>query len=93
MYYKKQDPPVIKRRRICGENNRSYAALMDAVRDAAGQWLAVPLSEITGGTKVKKQVNILQAARIRRMRVQTSVQGESVYVRLIMDSPETAVRS
>jgi hypothetical protein len=86
MIFEKKAPPVEKKRGFSGQF-RDYSTLMSEVRANAGQWIAVPLTEITGRSRKTKQNVILQAARGRKMFVQTSIQEDMLYVRSIAETP------
>lgn len=62
--------------------NKSCKALMQAVADAKGQWVAVGLSDIAGAPPALKQITVEAAAKYRRMQIDTSVHGDRLYVRL-----------
>jgi hypothetical protein len=80
MYYSVEAPPgvVIPPR---AQSNRKYGKLFATVQEAAGEWVKVPHSEVTGRTPGAKQAAIHAAAQNRGIPVQTRVVGEFVYVR------------
>jgi len=56
-----------------------YGELIDAI-SIPGQWVRVSLTEITGGTRHKKQLAIQQAAKQAGIRVQTRLATDHLYV-------------
>jgi hypothetical protein len=72
------DPPAIAR-----HPNRSWTTFMTELLAAAGGWVSLPVSEVTGETKKAKQGLAHQAARIRGLRVQTTIQDGRLYSRLV----------
>jgi hypothetical protein len=60
---------------------RKYARAIEAIRSAPGAWVRLSLDEITGRTNAIKQTRIWQAADLRKIRVETTVQGGFMYVR------------
>ena len=60
----------------------TYSQLMLAVREQGGNWVSAAASEITGKNKQDKQRAVLQAARLRGLSVNTTVQDDRVYIRL-----------
>jgi len=72
-----KNPPV-------GAQRRRYDALIAAVIAAAGEWIAVPVdAEIAGRNRYQKQSSIYQAAAGRNVRVQTTVQQNEIFIRLL----------
>jgi hypothetical protein len=65
-----------------GPGGPTYSQLMLAVREQAGNWVSVAASEITGKNKQDKQRAVLQAAKLRGLSVNTTVQDDRVYIRL-----------
>jgi hypothetical protein len=64
-----------------GGPRRSYLKFLDRVRVEGGNWVSVPLDEVSGETVKTKQSVVLNAAKNRGLRVQTTVQKERIYVR------------
>jgi hypothetical protein len=63
---------------------RSYKKLVRRIIEADGEWLCLSLDEIAPGQSVPaKQTRISQAASARGIKVQTTYQGGSIYVRLV----------
>lgn len=78
------DPPLI-RRRGPGHFYHAYGTFLDALVANPGRWASLPLAEITGASRYKKQVTILNAAKNRRIRIQTTVQQERLYARTMTE--------
>ena len=76
-------PPVVPPARPHRGRNHSYAPFLDELVLANGGWLSLPLAEITGSKPHAKQVAIHGAAAARKIHVQTSVQSDRLYVRLL----------
>jgi hypothetical protein len=67
-----------------GGNGRRYGELMQAVKDAAGDWVAVVDLSLVAGRDVQKKTGALHsAATLRGMKIRTTVQHGFVYLRLI----------
>ena len=62
---------------------RSYREFLERVREAGGDWVSLPVEEITGATPAAKQVAILRGSSVRRLRVQTTIQQGRLYARRI----------
>jgi hypothetical protein len=69
-----------------------YAAHINRAIANPGEWIAIPACEISGKSSGAKQNRILQAARGRGLKVQTTFQHGHLYVRLVVPAaPETEV--
>lgn len=67
-----------------GGNNCRYGELMQAVKDAAGDWVvAVDLSLIAGKNAKQKAVALHSAAILRKMKIRTTVQHGFVHLKLV----------
>lgn len=65
---------------------RSYRKLMDKVVAADGAWLRLSPDEVAPGAPLPhKQGRLWQAAKTRKVKVQTTVQDGELYVRLAME--------
>ena len=62
---------------------RAYHDLFRALRDHPGQWVSLPVNEVSGNTKNQKTTRVLTAAGVRGVRVQTQIEEERMYVRVI----------
>lgn len=62
---------------------KKYARAIEAIRSAPGEWVRLTLDEITGSTAAIKQARIWQAADLRKIRIETTVQGGFMYVRQV----------
>ena len=56
-----------------------FGDLIDALQ-TAGEWIRVPLAEITGGTRHQKQLAVQQAARQAGISVITHLDTDHIYV-------------
>jgi hypothetical protein len=66
----------------------NYDAFLGAIRRSA-DWVSVAVEEIGGNDTKQKQSTILLAAKVRKFRVQTSVQRGRLYARLIPGAAKT----
>jgi hypothetical protein len=71
-------PPI---ERSHSQGSPRYTELIDALINADGGWVSLPLDEVGGDDLKDKQRSIHTAARARKFRVQTTVQGERIYAR------------
>jgi hypothetical protein len=62
---------------------RSYHDIFSTLAEHPGVWVSLPLDEVNGDTQNRKTSLILSAAATRGVKVQTSVQGGRVYVRVV----------
>jgi hypothetical protein len=62
---------------------RSYSQFLDRVREAQGEWLSLPIEEISGAKPATKQVAILRGAAVRGFKVQTTIQEGRLYARRV----------
>ena len=62
---------------------RNYQPKIQKLLENPQTWLAVRAEDVAGKNNSAKQIASHQAARNRGLRVQTTVQGEDVFVRLI----------
>ncbi|MFP5230800.1 MAG: hypothetical protein ACLGXA_24550 [Acidobacteriota bacterium] len=62
---------------------RAYSELFRALEQHPGQWVSVPVAEVTGNTKNRKTTSVLSAAAHRGVKVQTQIEGERLYVRVV----------
>jgi hypothetical protein len=63
--------------------NCRYEMLMRAIKSAAGDWVAcIAPADIAGRDLKQKSVALHNAAKLRGMKIQTSVQFNFLYVRL-----------
>ena len=62
-------------------NRPKYGELIDALISPGG-WVRVPLTEIAGATRHKKQLAVQQAARQAGIRVRTHLGDEHIFVSL-----------
>jgi len=76
-------PPVVPPARPHRGRKLSYVSFLDQLVEANGEWLSLPLAEITGIKPHAKQVAIHGAAAVRKIDVQTTVQSDRLYVRLL----------
>jgi hypothetical protein len=65
-------------------NRHRYAAHINRAITNPGEWIAIPACEISGKSAGAKQNRILQAARVRGLRVQTTFQVGHLYLRLVV---------
>ena len=65
------------------KGNKNYAALLHAVKDAGGKWVMTDAADVRGRTPGEKATALQMAATGRQMRVETALEGEKVYVRLV----------
>jgi hypothetical protein len=70
-------PPAILR--------RSYTEFLSRIREEAGGWVSVALTDVAGDSIKTKQSVILSAAKNFGMKVQTTVQQGRIYVRYRRD--------
>jgi len=61
----------------------SYKKLMDKVIEADGLWLRISPDELT--PDAHRQGALWQAARTRKIKVQTTIQEGMIYVRLVKE--------
>jgi hypothetical protein len=73
-------PPQVERRR---RRRESYPSFFAALIDRCGEWASLPLDEVAGKTDEAKQSIIWSLARIRGLRVQTTVQDGRIFARVI----------
>jgi hypothetical protein len=59
---------------------------MDAIREAAGVWVRLPIEEVTGASNARKQTTIHTAAAGRGIRVTTTIQEGRLFARLMPNS-------
>jgi DNA-directed RNA polymerase alpha subunit len=64
---------------------RSYTDFLNRIREEAGGWVSVPLTEVAGQTTKAKQSVIISASKNHKLRVQTTVQRGRIYVRYMGD--------
>jgi hypothetical protein len=64
-----------------GALRRSYLEFLERVRVEGGNWVSVPLDDVSGDSIKTKQSVILSAAKNKGLRVQTTVQKGRIYVR------------
>lgn len=69
------DPPRTRPTRL------KYGRLIGAIRSGSGRWVKISFDEVGGGTADTKAARIWQAANIRGIRIQTTLQGGCIYVR------------
>jgi hypothetical protein len=65
---------------------RDYSELFDALKSNLNQWQAVNAEDISGETPSRKQTTLYLAAKLRRMKIETTHQDGVLYVRTI-DTP------
>jgi hypothetical protein len=75
--------PRIDKKYKGGNRRHDYAPLVKALQENPGAWLRLIPSELTGETVLQKQGALVQAAKKRHLRVQTSAQDGYIYVRTI----------
>jgi len=61
---------------------QNYAAFTTALTTAAGEWIAIPLSDIQGKRNKNKQTSVIQAASKRGLKIETTCCGDQIYIRL-----------
>jgi hypothetical protein len=76
-------PPVVPAP-VVRDRQHSYLNLFTALRSQHGEWCSIPLTEIAGKTNAQRQTRIHSVARQRGLKVQTTIQGEKLYARLIV---------
>jgi hypothetical protein len=70
-------PPVI---------TRSYRGLFRTFASHPNEWFTVTPEGIAGGNLPDKRRNLLMAARIRRLRLRTSIQNGQLFAKLIVEA-------
>lgn len=75
-------PPTDPGTRTRSVSNRNYNELFRILPSNPGSWFQIDPSEVTGMDIGDKQTALGQAAKQRGLRVQTTVQQGSIYVRL-----------
>ena len=70
-------PPRLKSR------PRDYAPLVQKLDQNEGTWFSVALDTVAGNTIPRKRQALCQVARLRGVRLQTSIQVGGLYVRAI----------
>lgn len=60
----------------------SYEEFFTALLSKPGEWVSVPLGDISGSTPRNKQITIHTAAHKRGVRVRTTVQDGRFYARI-----------
>jgi len=76
-------PPIVPPVRQHRGRNHSYVVFFKQLLEANGEWLSLPLGEVAGNKPHMKQVAIHGAAAARGIAVQTSIQSDRLYVRLL----------
>jgi hypothetical protein len=65
---------------------RSYRGLFATFALHPGEWFAVLPEGITGQSLSDKRRNLLFAARVRGLRLQTSIQDGQLFAKLVVDA-------
>jgi hypothetical protein len=65
---------------------RSYRNLIATLASRPNEWFSVAPAGISGKDLTDKRRLLLQAARVRGLRLQTSLQNDHIYARIIVDS-------
>jgi hypothetical protein len=76
MHITKEAPPEVSR----ATTSKRYYGLCQELIAHPGQWLAIPLDEISGATPAAKQNRVINAARQRGIRVKTRTHDGKIYV-------------
>ena len=66
---------------------RSYKHLYNLLQQHPGEWVRMDLIDVAGGTPNIKQSRLMTACYLRGLKVQTTVEGEYIYVRLRTEVP------
>jgi hypothetical protein len=69
-------PPANYRQR------QNYAAMIAALTTCSGNWIAVPLADLPGTRNATKQNAVIQAAKQRGLKIETTCQGQKIFLRL-----------
>jgi hypothetical protein len=88
MYMIKATPPVPPSRKR-PSFRRSYMELFDTLRANHNTWIAVNPGDIAGESSSRKQTVLYLAAKLRRMKIETTHQNGLLYIRSI-DVPAEA---
>lgn len=78
-------PPRPVRKRRVARTNLSYNGLMSDMAAQQDTWFRVPGDDVAGATNWKKQNSLSQAARRRGYRIETSIQDDVLYARIVTD--------
>ena len=68
--------------------HRSYRPLFETFSSHPGKWFTVLPAGISGESLAGKRRNLLFAARSRGLRLQTSIQDNQIFARLVVDTEE-----
>jgi hypothetical protein len=81
MEIREAEPPVLVKDRC------SYKEIMQRLQASDGKWLCLKLDEVAPGEPNSvKQSRLWMAARNKGMKIQTTVQGDSIYIREIREA-------
>jgi hypothetical protein len=76
MHITEEAPPAVSRT----ITNKRYYQLCQELIAHPGEWLAIPLDEISGATPAAEQNRVINAARQRGIRVKTRTHDGKIHV-------------
>jgi hypothetical protein len=67
-------------------NRRNYKEVLDAIQQAAGEWIEIDQSRLAGATVTARQSALAAAGRRHCIKVETGTHQGSIYARLKPDN-------